>query len=134
MNNAHAHFVSRIRQALNHSLKDVPPTAQRRLEAARHLALQKQKQSQPVLALATAGKGIGNSPREHGDHTPFVRQILAILALLTGMWLSFYWHSVQYVSEIEAVDSALLSDDLPPEAFLDNDIFEWLKSDDDSLD
>jgi hypothetical protein len=29
------------------------------------------------------------------------------------MWISFYWHSVQYVTEIEEVDSALLTDDLP---------------------
>ncbi len=45
------------------------------------------------------------------------------------MWISFYWHSVQYVTELEEVDSALLADDLPPEAFLDNDFFEWLKDD-----
>ena len=45
------------------------------------------------------------------------------------MWIAFYWHSVQYVTELEEVDSALLSDDLPPEAFLDNDFFEWLKDD-----
>ena len=45
------------------------------------------------------------------------------------MWISFYWHSVQYVNEIDAVDSALLSDDLPPEAFLDEDFFSWLTDD-----
>ena len=38
-----------------------------------------------------------------------------------------YWHSHQYVTEIGDVDSALLADELPPEAFLDNDFFEWLK-------
>ena len=50
-----------------------------------------------------------------------LKQILAVVALLLGMWISFYWHSVQYVTEIEEVDSALLTDDLPPDAFLDND-------------
>jgi hypothetical protein len=128
-------YASRIRQALNHGLKDISPAASRRLEAARHLALSKQKQLAPELALATTGLSGGSS-----QHTgsPFGwaygRQILAIAALLIGMWLSFYWHSVEYVSELEAIDSALLSDDLPPEAFLDNDIFEWLKSDDSSPD
>ena len=58
-----------------------------------------------------------------------LRQILAVLALLLGMWISFYIDSVTYVSAIEEVDSALLSDDLPPEAFLDSDFFEWLKDD-----
>jgi hypothetical protein len=41
----------------------------------------------------------------------------------------FLLDSVQYITELEEVDSALLSDDLPPEAFLDNDLFEWLQDD-----
>jgi len=57
----------------------------------------------------------------------YLRQILAVLALLLGMWISFYLDSVNYITALEEVDSALLSDDLPPEAFLDNDFFEWLK-------
>ena len=126
-------YASRIRQALNHGLKDIPPAASRRLEAASHLALSKQKQLAPELALATSGLS-GSSSQHTGASfgRNYGRQILAIAALLIGMWLSFYWHSVEYVSELEAIDSALLSDDLPPEAFLDNDIFEWLKSDDSS--
>ncbi len=126
-------YASRIRQALNYGLKDIPPAASRRLEAARHLALSKQKQLAPELALAPSGLGRGSSERAGTSFgSNYGRQILAIAALLIGMWLSFYWHSVEYVSELEAIDSALLSDDLPPEAFLDNDIFEWLKSDDTS--
>ena len=52
-----------------------------------------------------------------------------MVALLLGMWLSFYWHSVQYVTELEEVDSALLADDLPPDAFLDDDFISWLTDD-----
>jgi hypothetical protein len=118
-------YAYRVRQALNHGLKDIPPSASRRLEAARHLALAKQKQANPLVALAGNGAhalGSGSPPR-------YLRQILSVVALLLGMWLSFYWHSVQYVTELQDVDSALLADDLPPEAFLDNDFFEWLKDD-----
>jgi hypothetical protein len=119
-------YASRVRQALNHGLKDIPPASARRLEAARHLALSRQRQQVPVLALA------GNHGRRHfhfmSDNRR-LRQILAVLALLFGMWISFYLDSVNYISAIEEVDSALLSDDLPPEAFLDNDFFKWLKDD-----
>jgi len=118
-------YAFRIRQTLNHSLKDIPPAASRRLEAARHLALARQKQAAPTLALA----GAGASAPFPLPHIPYLRQILSVVALLLGVWLSFYWHSVQYVSEIEAVDSALLADDLPPEAFMDNEFLEWLKDD-----
>jgi hypothetical protein len=128
-------YASRIRQALNHGLKDISPASCRRLEAARHLALSRQKQTAPVLVLA-GGNAHGNSGHFFGDHGGFrySKQLMAIAALLVGMWLSFYWHSVQYINEIEEVDSALLADDLPPEAFFDNDIFEWLKADDSSAD
>lgn len=123
-------YASRVRQALNHGLKDISPAACRRLEAARHLAMARQKQSVPALAVAGSSvAGVGSlSFRGHAGF-PYSKQILAVAALLLGMWLSFYWHSVQYITELEEVDSALLADDLPPEAFLDNDIFEWLKDD-----
>ena len=116
-------YAHRVRQALNHGLNDISPAAVRRLEAARHLAIAKQKQ--PVAQLATAG----HAPHSFGfgSHIPYFKQILAVAALLLGMWLSFYWQSVQYSSALEEVDSALLSDDLPPEALMDNDFFEWLK-------
>ncbi|MBT9519947.1 MAG: DUF3619 family protein [Dechloromonas sp.] len=118
-------YAHRIRQTLNLGLNDIPPAASRRLEAARHLALARQKQAEPQLV--TAGAGILSF--RTSPYIPYIKQILAVAALLLGMWISFYWHSVQYVTELEAVDSALLSDDLPPDAFLDNDFFEWLKDD-----
>ena len=120
-------YAYRIRQALNHSLKEIPPPAARRLEAARHLALSKQKQAVPELATAMEGAGTGSL--KLGSNIPYAKQLLAIVALLVGMWISFYWHSVQYVTELEEVDTSLLADDLPPEAFLDNEFLEWLKDD-----
>lgn len=118
-------YAHRVRQTLNYGLRDIPPAAARRLEAARHLALARQKQ--PALQLEFAGT---NAPSiGTGRSIPYVKQICAALALLLGMWISFYWHSVQYTSELEQVDSALLADDLPPDAFLDSDFFEWLKDD-----
>ena len=119
-------YASRVRQALNHGLKDIPTASTRRLEAARHLALSRQKQEVPQLALA------GDHSRRHlhfVSENRHLRQILAVLALLLGMWISFYLDSVKYISDIEELDSSLLSDDLPPEAFLDNDFFKWLKDD-----
>lgn len=115
-------YARRVRHALNQGLTDIPPATARRLEAARHLALARQKQAVPQLSLASPGHdGI-----QFGSHVPYLKQALAIFALVLGMWISFYWHSHQYITELEEVDSALLSDDLPPEAFLDQDFFEWL--------
>lgn len=119
------HYAYRIRQTLNYGLNDIPPAATRRLEAARHHALARQKQAVPKIVLA----GGGTHSLLSGHHAAYFKQFLAALALLLGMWISFYWHSVQYINEIEQVDSALLTDEIPPDAFLDNDFFEWLKDD-----
>ncbi|MBL8419401.1 MAG: DUF3619 family protein [Dechloromonas sp.] len=119
-------YASRVRQALNHGLKDILPASARRLEAARHLALSRQQQEVPRLALAGQH---GHGHFHFSSDKRHLRQTLAVLALLLGMWISFYMDSLTYVSAIEEVDSALLSDDLPPEAFLDNDFFEWLIDD-----
>lgn len=124
-------YAARVRQALNHGLQDISPVASRRLEAARHLAVSRQKQPLQAMAFANgASSSHGSLARHNPLNLPYARQVLAVMALLVGMWLSFYWHSVEYISQIEEVDSALLADDLPPEAFLDNEVFEWLKADD----
>lgn len=117
-------YAYRVRQLLNHGLKDISPIASRRLEAARHLALSKQK-PEPHQVLAA----VGNYAFKSGPHILHLKQMLSVVALLLGMWLSFYWHSLEYVAELEQVDAALLADDLPPEAFLDDNLFEWLKDD-----
>lgn len=114
-------YAFRIRQALNRSAQDIAPATARRLEAARHLALSRQKQAAPGLALAG-----GHGSFHVGGSVPYLKQILAVLALLAGMYISFYWQSHQYISELEEVDSALLADDLPPEAYLDQGFSEWL--------
>jgi hypothetical protein len=118
-------YAYRIRQTLNYGLKNISPAASRRLEAARHQAIARQKLAAPQLAMV----GAGASSFRTSAYIPYLKQILAVMALLLGMWISFYWHSVQYVTELEEVDSALLTDDLPPDAFLDSDFFEWLKDD-----
>lgn len=115
----------RIRQALDRGLQDISQPAARRLEAARRVALTRQKQEAPRLTLAVHGSTGFN----YGIDIPRLKPWLAIAALLLGMWISFYWHSTAYVNELEAIDSALLTDDLPPEAFLDKDFIEWLKDD-----
>ncbi|PKO90781.1 MAG: hypothetical protein CVU16_09250 [Betaproteobacteria bacterium HGW-Betaproteobacteria-10] len=120
-------YAYRVRQMLNHGLKEIQPTASRRLEAARHIALARQKLAQPQTVLSMAGRASLYLPQQ--AQAPYFKQLLAITALLVGMWISFYWHSVQYVSALEEIDSALLADKLPPEAFMDNDFIEWLKDD-----
>lgn len=118
----------RIRQVLNHGLRDVSPAAARRLEAARHMALSRQKQPEHQTATQWLGSRTGTAVISGGSGASANRRsLLLVAALLFGMWLAFFWHSERYVAEIEAIDSALLTDDLPPDVLLDKDFLEWLK-------
>ena len=68
-------YASRVRQALNHGLKDISPASARRLEAARHLALSRQKQAAPQVALA--GNGAPSFRFRFASDNRYLRQILA---------------------------------------------------------
>jgi len=117
-------FAYHICQGLNRSLDDISPGALRRLEAARHHALSHQRQEERQTALASAGAG------EFGHSEWFVdgrfRQMMAIVLLLVGMAMAVYWQGHQYINDLEDIDSALLTDDIPPDAFLDKGFAAWL--------
>lgn len=119
-------FAYRIRQGLNHGLRDISPSVSRRLEAARHHALEHQKQSARQSSLVSAN----GAPMDHIDFRlgDRARQALAIGALLVGMLIAVYWQGHQYVDDLADVDSALLSDSMPPDAFLDKGFAAWLNS------
>lgn len=77
-----------------------------------------------VQGLALAGVGsLGGGGRRLLD----ARIWIAVLLIL-GSVLSFqYWQSVQQVREIEETDTAILTSELPIEAYLDRGFQNWLK-------
>jgi hypothetical protein len=80
--------------------------------------------------LSPAIVGAGGTALLGGDEEKHpLRTALAILALLIGVSLSYYWNGFSQASENEAIDSALLADDLPPNAYLDKGFQAWLEKD-----
>lgn len=116
------HFAYRIKQHLNRGLQQLGSDKLDRLQAARTLALTAQKQpaAHPVLA---AG---GHFFRFHFDGVR-PRHVLAGLMLALAVALYAHWHAEQLIAELADVDSALLSQDLPMEALLDQGFDKWLQ-------
>jgi hypothetical protein len=77
----------------------------------------------PGRALATTGR----SSLVLIEVLPAVRMIVIGLALLTGVFASYTWNQYRKAGEYAAIDSALLADDLPPEAYLDDGFEAWLQ-------
>lgn len=115
-------FAYKVRQHLNLSLRALRPETISRLAAARERALERQKVRVGQSVLASAGGFF----QYHFDHYR-LKQIVASLALLAGVVCSTFWLADQRVTELGAIDSALLANDLPLGAFTDKGFDTWLK-------
>ena len=116
-------FAKKVRQALNHGLLGVDDAVQRRLQAARERALSRQR-PEPAGALAWAGAGSGRL----GSWTTVTLYAVVSLAILAAGAAGLYnWQLSQRIAELEEIDSQLLTDDLPIDAYLDRGFQNWLK-------
>ncbi len=116
-------FAYKVRQHLNLGLHKLRPETASRLVAARDKALACQKQTVNQSFLATAGSFV----QHYFDNLRF-KQIAASLALLLCVVFSSFWMADQRITEQSAIDSALLTDELPIGAFTDMGFDAWLRS------
>ncbi|HMW53999.1 MAG TPA: DUF3619 family protein [Accumulibacter sp.] len=117
------HFAYKIRQHLNRGLNELPAGTLKRLESARQQALSQQK----VLVHQSVLAGVGNFVQHQVDNL-HIKQVLLALIVVLGITSYTYWYADQSITELEIIDSALLSDDLPIAAFTDKGFDAWLKS------
>jgi hypothetical protein len=120
------HFARLVCRTLDHGAREVDPGIAERLRAARERALQHQAVTAESLTIVGAGGTAAWRGGHDPDSHPF-RTLFAILALLLGVSLAYYWNGFNQASENEEIDSALLADDLPPGAYLDQGFQAWLE-------
>lgn len=113
------HFAYQVRRHLNQGAAAISPGALERLALARSNALAHQR----VAAHSTILAGLGVNFHLDGLRP---RQVLGALVLVAALSVSLMWHAQEQVAELEEVDSALLSDDLPLDAYLDKGFAAWL--------
>ena len=112
----------KIKQQLDRGL-DLGPAELKRLKVAREQALARQRLSEPVFVLAWADAVVG---RLSGN--PASASIaLAGAALIMALVGIQYWQQSPTVEEIEEIDAAILTSDLPINAYLDKSFDTWLK-------
>lgn len=122
-------FARQVRRALDENAASIPPATVDRLAAARRAALARKKPetvSAPVFAPALAGAGMpgglsrGELPQRR--RSPLRRFALAwpLAALVVSLVGIAYWEDQQRTAELADIDAAMLSDDLPLNAYLDH--------------
>jgi hypothetical protein len=121
-------FARQLCCALDEGVRSLDPVIVERLRAARERALR--HALTPVTAHEIVGAGGTARLGRHdsnGFHT--LRSLLAMLALLLGVVVAYYWNGFNQAIENEEIDSALLAHDLPPNAYLDRGFQAWLEKD-----
>ena len=120
-NSKELHTAYQIKRRLNEGTLDLPAGVAERLRAAREQALVKQRR--PVAKVAAAGTNFTFPLGWVGRLAP-----LAVLVLgLAGIHM---WHQAEQVADIADIDIQMLSDELPPNAYLDKGFGAWLTQSD----
>lgn len=114
-------FAYKIKHQLDHGLGAVEPRTAARLHAAREKALSRHTAVSSHLGL------VGGGGATHDLWLPRLRGALAALAIAVGVIGWNYWTELERAAEFEEVDTALLSDDLPINAYLDRGFDAWIQ-------
>jgi hypothetical protein len=116
----------KITTYLDHGTAELKAGVAFRLQRARQAAvarLSEQTEQVPALALADAGGGSFGERRLLAD----ARLWIGVLLIVGGVLGYQYWEAAQQARDIEETDAAILSSELPIEAYLDQGFEAWLK-------
>lgn len=110
-----------VRRTLDASCRELPQEVTQHLARGVQRALARQKTAPGWLHLG------GWSTLSMGGMARPARTVLALLAMVVGMMGSYYWNSYQNAQDNIDVDTALLSDELPMDAYTDQGFRAWLE-------
>jgi len=114
-------FARKVAKVLDSGVQGLARDTRTSLMTARQQALGRQKVAVAGLSLA----GLGHFTSD--VLLPHARMMVAMFALALGVVFSYYWNHFQQAADNAEVDSALLADDLPINAYLDRGFRAWLE-------
>ncbi|WP_313703184.1 DUF3619 family protein [Massilia sp.] len=131
MNTDDINLAYKVRHALNENLDALPASTTERLAAARALALSRKKADAPAVAPAKrdwrrswfdvdtlfSGAGLGR-----------LAVAVPMLALVIGLGGVYQYQQQQQIAELAELDAAVLADELPLTAYLDQGFNAYLES------
>ena len=111
---------------------NLPYDISERLRSARAQAVSVRKVTRTYAVVASAAQGTG-PVLSRGSDEGFslwdrVGSVLPLIALVVGLLTINSLQTDSFVQELAEVDSALLTDDLPPDAFSDPGFVQFLKA------
>lgn len=128
-----ARFGQRVASQLDRGTAELPHDISERLRVAREQAVARRKRvvTAPRLVAGAQALGQGTLTFGGGDELPLWGRLvgaLPLLALLAGLVVLNITLSEDRARELAEVDTALLTDDLPPQAYTDPGFLQFLKA------
>jgi hypothetical protein len=124
-----ARIARRITARLNEGTDALPHDIGERLRVARHQAVDRARQLRKVSA-APAWQAQGGTAVMSGPPSWWLRlaSVVPLALLLVGLFVIQRTYLEQQISAAAEIDEAILTDDLPPQAYTDPGFAEFLKS------
>lgn len=113
-------FTDQVRRVLDTGTERLDDRTTYRLREMRQEALR--HQAKPAAALSLAGIGHFVSESLHNHY----RALATLLAIAIGAAGVHVWHDARQTTELAEIDSAILADEVSPNAYLDQGFLEWL--------
>ena len=128
-------FARRVTARLSAGNDELPYDITERLRAAREQALSRRKAMAPVRQVRTAPTIVHNGRSaalgwgsEGGTWWRALASAVPVMALFVGLVVVNVSQDEYGAAEVAAVDTALLTDDLPPSAYADPGFAQYLKT------
>ncbi len=124
-------FAYKVRRAMTESAENIPEPTLERLAKARELALSRKKEASPVAALAFGGILAGNNGRSISQKSWIKKLVfsLPMIVLAVGLYGIYEYEQQQQINDLAEIDAAVLVDELPPDAYVDNGFNAYLNKD-----
>jgi len=125
---AELEFAYKVRRALDEQVSSLPASTTDRLAAARKLAIARKKPETALYATAPERRLAGVAGSARGGN-PFndslswmvrVGIIIPLIVLVVGAFGIYKYEEARRIDELADLDAAVLSDELPLNAYLDH--------------
>ena len=118
-------FGRAIAKKLNAGLNDLPAAQTSKLNQSRHRAMAAYREPISILGLVTVGGPSANS-KFGWLLKPMILVPVAVIAI--AIMSANIWQEELQSDQGDSIDAAILSQELPIQAFLDNDMETWIKA------
>lgn len=118
-------YAYKIRRAMNESTESIPQATLDRLTQARQIALSRKKEATPTAVFALSGVLAGNgassssSPSTQSNWLKKMSLTIPLIVLIGGLYGIYNYEKEQQINDLAEIDAAVLVDELPPDAYLD---------------